>query len=712
MLLALVVLLVVAIGGGALLAQQAGLLPGSATAVPSNSDGEGTAGDAALTPPDEGDIPAIEEREPLTGRIVTAKPGKHVTAKVAVAGGSITAGAMTIDFPADALTGAATVSVTPAAIEGLGSKADFGGAVQPATPLYAVELGDVELLAPVAVTMTLDMTSAPEGAVPMAFSYDADAGMLTPLSPVSAEGGTLVSLATHFSPVLGAFVIPGLLPDFADSGFRPGTDDWQTGNWGSYVAPGGQCEGITTSEIWYYVYQRKAAGAAPLFGLYDNNGAATKTPRFWVDDADAYRFTGTAQAEPIADRAPYLTQRHAGLNAADGRMTYTAFRAAIAFTGQPQLIQITDATKKGGHAMTVYGVTPNWLLIADPNYPGVGRRIRFDPATGKLGPFSSAGNAADIAAGKSVSYVHFAYVHWQLANSAAWFKASWAALEAGTAGDGTFPAARLQYATGEVDADGNDVWADLGPSLTTNLAVLRVNVNPDDALAVLTYRVISYSGTRKQHSSQGTDVDVDLAEGPNDVGILVEGFVENKWRYVDFVRTVVTRGDQPPPSAAEGGRWVLTGSEAGEPFPSPFTSEDESLSLTIGNGSYSMTYTAGSTSKVTAELSWSPPPSSAAAGEVWSGSVSGTITCSETSSPSHFKGGVSAYLVGGNQDSLPAPSGETSVALGCSGSTTGNAAFTWAFPSESLCDGARLDVQATWTGESDGGYTYHYTWQP
>ena len=167
------------------------------------------------------------------------------------------------------------------------------------------------------------------------------------------------------------------------------------------------------SEIWYYVTQRLGAGASPLNGLYDNNGAETKTPTFWPDDSDGYRFVGSVQARDVADPFTYGFLRHEMLDAADGRLTYEAFRAAIALAGRPQLVVMSTGPDDAGHAMVVYRVTPQWLLVADPNYPGIGRRIRFDPATGKLGPFVSGNNAADIAAGMSEKYTRFAYVPWE-----------------------------------------------------------------------------------------------------------------------------------------------------------------------------------------------------------------------------------------------------------------------------------------------------------
>ena len=112
--------------------------------------------------------------------------------------------------------------------------------------------------------------------------------------------------------------------------------------------------------------------------------------------------------------------------------------------------------------MLVYLVTPQWLLVADPNYPGIGRRIRYDPETGTLGPFFSGNNAADIAAGLTKKYTRFAYVPWELSTAGASLAALWTQFEAGTAGDAAFPGYDLLVTSGK-DAAGKDVlvpWTD------------------------------------------------------------------------------------------------------------------------------------------------------------------------------------------------------------------------------------------------------------
>ena len=95
---------------------------------------------------------------------------------------------------------------------------------------------------------------------------------------------------------------------------------------------------------------------------------------------------------------------------------WMAFAYSILISDMPQLIGIyTDADKdgkRGGHAMVIHGVDETdtngeyQLLVADPNYPGQTRSIKFD-ATGTFSPYSSAANAEDAAKGYGSWFTSF-----------------------------------------------------------------------------------------------------------------------------------------------------------------------------------------------------------------------------------------------------------------------------------------------------------------
>ena len=138
-------------------------------------------------------------------------------------------------------------------------------------------------------------------------------------------------------------------------------------------------------------------------------------------------------------------------------MTYEAFWTAITLTGEPQLILISEPTNDSRHALIVYRVEADKLLVADPNYPGILREIKYDAATGKLSPFNSGDNAAAIATGHEKVYTRFAYVPWQLSSSSEGIAEHWAAMKDGSVGIGRFPANDLEVLVARTD-DGQEIW--------------------------------------------------------------------------------------------------------------------------------------------------------------------------------------------------------------------------------------------------------------
>ena len=511
-------------------ASAASAIPTEGTAVgptPPIVDGRGDP--TALTPPilEEGDVPPAEETTPITGHLSVGAAADLASQTIGTAGGTIEANGLRLEVAPETLAADTPFSVTETPI----SAADFGGAVTPLTPLYTVETGGAALAAPITVTLP---ATIPDGTTAMGFSYDDAAGTLTPLVPISQDGASITVGATHFSSLFGALIDWAKVPTTVDSGFRPGQDDWQFTNYGSYVAPGGHCEGQSVTAIWYYVIQRRKGGASPLYGTYDNNGAPAKTPILWQDDSDGYRLASTVQNDPLAVEFTYEFLKNAMWDSADGRLTYEAFRAAIAFSGEPQLVRL------GGHTMIVYRVTPDRLFVADPNYPAKLRTIRYDAATGTLGPYSSGANAADIAEHGATIYTRLAYVPWRSSSSEAALAAHWAEFETNKAGDGVFPKYALEAMAG-VDDTGTETWVPLVDGYQSTQKQLKIRLrdpsNVDD-VAIEVFPGTSSTPLAGWNSTQT----VELKDGNNDLGILVDFSrpADTKWRYVDFVRVGVT----------------------------------------------------------------------------------------------------------------------------------------------------------------------------
>jgi hypothetical protein len=499
---------------------------------------DGISDPSSLVPPilEQGDVPPAEPATPaVKGSLTLATSAALASQTVGSGGGTIKVAkagdpldGLTIAVPAGTYTADVRFTVSERSISG----STFGSGVTPMSPLISIDNGGVVAGGdPVLVTIP---ATVPAGATVVGLYYHGDGGMLDPLPVTSSDAGSVTLAAAHFSDIFLALLDKAAIPATVESGFRPGVDDWEFTNYGSYVAPGGHCEGQVDSEIWYYVNQRLGGGASPLHGLYDNNGAPEKTPTLWQDDSDGYRLASVVQAGPHTN--PAVWESYSNLDNS-GTLTYDLLRLAIGLTGEPQELAIWDAAEGHGHAIAVYRVTPTRVYVADPNYPGRLRTIAYDAATGVLGPYSSGDSAGSIATGGAVSYTHFAFIPAEAAKSAATIAAAWAEFETSTIGDSTFPAYSLEVWTGQ-DEEGNDVWKPLEKEYTTSDAKLRVRlVVPAGGQGDL----LIYRGASKL-SDWGNDLTVDLKDGVNDLGFYEMGVVNGAWTYVDFLRIPVTMG--------------------------------------------------------------------------------------------------------------------------------------------------------------------------
>jgi hypothetical protein len=662
-------------------------------------------------------VPAAETTSALGGHLTLGTASAPSSDLIGSSGGIVSTQGLSISLPAAALSADTNFSVTSSPIDGLSGAGDYGGAVAPITPLYAIDNGGADLSAPATVTLSYSLPAdVPAGASPMAFYYDPASGTLSPLTTLSASDGKLTVLATHFSDVVGTLVDWTKIPTVADSGFRPGVDDWQFNNYGSYVAPGGQCEGQSLSEIWYYVDQRQAAGASPLYGLYDNNGAPDKTPTFWADDSQGYRLVASVHADPIVDRATYLMFRNSQWAAADNRLTYDDFRAAIAFSGQPQMIRLNPDGVAGGHTMVIYRVTPTRIYVADPNYVGQLRSIRYDAATGVMSPYSSGASASSIAAGGDTSYTHFAYVPWLTARTSAAIAARWSQFEANGAGSTTFPTYDLLYLSGR-DANGKEVWSPLTDGISTDQAKLTIQVtklSDQSPTKMSVYPNTSSTRLGKWAWKQT----LSLSPGGNPFGLLIYAKKDTSWQYVDFVRLNINLGPAASPSPAAGAGWVLSSGKAATDNPNGSSSSSIGFAFSPADGHVALdswypkaengNVVVGSRQDTNATMTWNSPPARANPGDTWNATLSVDPGCplivpleatiSATPEVSSGLGGIDiAHL-----EQQPCKDPGT-----VSGTFTFPAQNDPKWPKGSFTIEAYLELQ----GVDGGYYTYTYTWQ-
>lgn len=203
---------------------------------------------------------ATQNISPSGGVVEVTKPGDPLDGFV-------------ISVPPNSYADSRTFKVSSAPI----TRQTFGDDIDPISPMITVENGGGYADGVMYVRVPVKV---PEDSFAMGFIYDEKTGQLTgiPLATADAESVTLA--ATHFCSFFISKIKKALLQNGVDSGFRPGIDDWQFRNDGSYIARGGHCEGQALTALWYYCTQPDGKDMC-LYGRYDNNGNQPATPDLW-----------------------------------------------------------------------------------------------------------------------------------------------------------------------------------------------------------------------------------------------------------------------------------------------------------------------------------------------------------------------------------------------------------------------------------------------
>lgn len=464
-------------------------------------------------------------------------------------------GAVTVDRPGEALDGFAieapagafakntrfTVTYHPITAHNLGPY------FNPVTPLIKVDNGGRYSAEPMVVTIPVPRDP---DSFTMAFYYDRQAGTLEGLPLVGSGDGFITVATRHFSDLVASSIsfneLRGKLD--IDTGFRPGYDDWQFTNYGSLVAPRGHCAGQAVSAMWYF-YERRLKGERPLYGRYDNNDRGYGTIDFWQDDSWGYRLASAVQQDIDWDRL--IRRILLDYRGYDDNLTFMAFAYAMLITGEPQYVGIASSTKPGSHAIIAYRLEQDKIYVADPNYPGTERVIRY--TGGRFLPYNSGANATDIASGNEVSYDRIGYfaktaiVEWARVGE------RWAELDRGAVAGDLFPAYPLEV---QIAGDDGQRWVPLTDGFTTTTAetarvVRRSDGNTIDMTGKLAFRATPRYTNVYYYAYRGTDLlagnttsreplfILNLEEGVNDSGFWVWEKHDDKVRYVDFQRYII-----------------------------------------------------------------------------------------------------------------------------------------------------------------------------
>lgn len=427
----------------------------------------------------------------------------------------------------------------------------FGPDVTPISPVITVQTaGGVLAKKPILVKIPVKV---PPDSFAMAFFYDSKTGKLEGVPFVTQDSDSVTVATSRFGDfvVLSALhttIMTRFLAESAPgSGFEPGKDDWQFVNEGSYLSPGGFCQGSSLSELWYYdEVVKKTPNAKRLWNLYDNN-KSKPTPNFWHDDSLAYRLASVVQEDSSAVRSLSIsTERYF-----DDQVFY-AFVVSMYLTGEPQFVGIEGKDREGntsGHAIVAYKIAKDRIYVADPNFPG--NKERSIPFNGvKFLPYSSGDNAKVIGV-NDVRYNKFYYFGKTALMDWGALAALWKQVDAGTIGNGRFPDYKLTL----VDDTGKTYDA-TAKDLAVTTKKMAIQITSQAPLNLGLYREGNWVDKGDTNPTAKLKLDIELKDGVNDLGIYVTGDARKQpiqpgskpdWEYVDFKWVSVTL---KPPSVA------------------------------------------------------------------------------------------------------------------------------------------------------------------
>jgi hypothetical protein len=490
--------------------------------------------------------PDISQPHPpiRTGDINTGTKVQETSQTINSAGGMVAVSksgdpldGFVIDVPSTSYSGNTAFTVSSAPIK----TQSFGSDITPISPMIFVDNGGTYSNDLMYVRVPVKVTA---GDFAMGFYYDSTTKQLEGMPLISIDADSVTVGTRHFSDFFISEISDTLLNGNIDSGFRPGVDDWQFTNYGSYIAQGGHCEGQSLTALWYYCTQPAGANAR-LYGRYDNNGNQPATPALWQDDSWGYRFASVVQEDIDGSSFANLMWYHLGgkmmqkdangvWQEVDGpgigdEATWESFAYSIKVTKEPQLVCIRDDSG-GGHAMIVYGISDGNLLVADPNYPGNTERV-IKYSDGEFEPYNSGANADAIAKGKGTEYTTIQYFAKSTVLSWAMIAERWTQFQNGTIGNDKFPLYQI------VTKDSNGKLQPLTDgymSVSKNIYISFTSTNSNISFYVFE------DGKTITPVSQNTFV---LQPGNNKLGVYMQGAVQKTdsdgkpytaQEYVDF----------------------------------------------------------------------------------------------------------------------------------------------------------------------------------
>lgn len=287
-----------------------------------------------------------------------------------------------VEFPAGALAGgnAVSIGVNPGTL--FPNSGVFSGVI------LSLNLSQEKTFS-LPVRISVRFAGDPE-LVPVPYYID-DNGRLNPvqLVEIDREGGYFVFETFHASLFTWIYEhtigIPvAQAPAIIDTTYRPGNDGFQISNTGSQFNRGGECFGMTSFSLWYYMNKKSSSGE--FFGKYYN----------FVNGSTSIRGQNVIATRAFISIAQQwntyynnIVSREIGLS---DKEQYATIKNSISNTLRPVLIYLYGhSSSTATHSVLAYSIketSNSTIAIYDPNYPNTTREITFDISSMEFQPYS------------------------------------------------------------------------------------------------------------------------------------------------------------------------------------------------------------------------------------------------------------------------------------------------------------------------------------
>lgn len=466
---------------------------------------------------------------------------------------------MEITIPANSFTSVQTVTVSYSEIK----SHKFGQYFNPISPMITIACDGGYSNTIMSVTIPVKV---PEGQIAIGFFLDDVTGKLEGIPFESVTSNSITLLTRHFlsgnklksgdltlksasaETNRGANIIISSISEsvlnlqpIIASGFKPGTDDWEFSNRGSYLVPGGHCAGQNMAAMWYY-FEKKAIDGN-LFNKFSDN------PKLWQDNARGYRFCSVIHNDlDWAGTVTTLFDKYIDKNQELDRLKLLTIAGTMLVTGEPQGMGIYRPIVKddgtpgfAGHDLICYqvSVSSGKLYISDPNTPGTGQSIEF--TNNKFLPYLAKINAEEVS--ESYPFVTYyaktAYIEWNKIGSR---YAQLSDNTIGTVAPNTFPA----YTIWNKDGAGSELK---DGAIVTKDSLVTTAICPDSEVfynvqnqKLIGMNVYDATGNRIDIALNKYTFLVKLKPGLNKLGYYVIGWRKSskyddgtyKNKFVDF----------------------------------------------------------------------------------------------------------------------------------------------------------------------------------